>query len=149
MLSFHCEERQTLSHTRQYHCSQCPFVADELCDFRQHWQSTHINNLWRRAVITNQCPWCLQTFVSRRVAQEHVSRQRQRNGQCTRTRARLQCELIEVVNPCCPFCEFHGPLGVLQSHICNHFEQEGTGDGDSDSSDSSDSSSTDSSSTTE
>eukprot|EP00971_Amphidinium_carterae_P352980 6492786-Amphidinium_carterae.1 len=56
-----------------YACDKCDYVGKSARGLAMHKQRKHDYQVsWRRAAVTNQCPWCLRVFASVHSAQRHL-----------------------------------------------------------------------------
>ena len=96
----------------------CNLVFRSFVGLQTHVRRAHnFASILDRAVVTNQCFWCLSTFASKTVAQEHM-RRALRHHRCITDQSRIPYSAVvpdEIVCPLCPhdFTE----LEDLQRHI--------------------------------
>ena len=55
--------------------------------------------------VTNQCPWCMSTFLTRDIAVAHVRRSCNESGVCREGLSKWARKVQEVDSYHCPVCE--------------------------------------------
>ena len=95
--------------------------------FLSHVRKLHgARNRLAQMVVTNQCPYCLSTFLNRACAVDHLKRVLGEGGSncCAADVSKWSSPVVEPRNLTCPICSiwFSEAAGLpsLQRHICSH-----------------------------
>ena len=111
----------------------CDATFNSLRAYLMHLRKAHhyVDKI-AKAVLTNQCFFCLSTFRSRAAAISHVKSVIGRDGQggsgtCKCVRSIWSCAVVEPQVLSCPLCTevvvAGDGLPCLQRHIASHFQQ--------------------------
>ena len=107
---------------------KCAYVARDRQALTIHRVRKHgWSNIYRRAVVTNQCPWCLRVFGSCQSAQNHVVSKASKGACPTKVSNPLAHRAVVKIpkNLECPFCDEEFPsLDLLHSHIIEHIAED-------------------------
>ena len=105
-------------------CRVCAERFTSMAALKAHRREKHrITPLVSSLVISNQCPWCLSTFATRRIAADHATRATEGHGICFVNHSAWVHDIIAPADEKleCPCCDFKAQnLATFQLHVRQH-----------------------------